>query len=258
MTDTETRGSASTFAKGLAVLECFGDGETGLTMAGIAKRTGLDRAAVRRLCLTLVETGYLIQNEREFRLTPRILALAGGFLAANDFGRAVQPVLNHFAQELNGEISMAMRDRGRAIYVAQSAMPGSRLSIGFVVGSSIPLLHTSLGRMLLAQGDPEDLERLLRNGTTERYTEATDTDPSSIRAKVLAAAEHGYALVRDEFEMGATALAVPIGTLGRTEAVIGTTLPSSVPVDGPEFERVLEILRRAARSLRGHQTVRDA
>ncbi|WOI57861.1 IclR family transcriptional regulator [Palleronia sp. LCG004] len=248
---------ASTFAKGLRVLECFAAGDRTLSMAAITRRTGLDRATVRRLCLTLVEAGYLSQNDRDLGLTPRILSLAGGYLAANEFGRAVQPVLNIHASELGGEIFMAMRDRGRAIYVAQSAMPGSRLSIGFVVGSSIPLLGTAVGRMILAAAPPEDLDQLLERGGGERHTEATDLDPASLRAKIARAAEQGYALVRDEFEMGVTALAVPVAGVDPTPTAIGTTLPTETAANEAECERVLNILRQTARSLRGHRSVQD-
>ena len=252
MTETEVKKGSSTFEKGLRVLECFEDGARGLTMAAIGKRTGLDRATVRRLSLTLVESGYLVQNGHDLHLTPRILAPAGGYLMANDFGRAIQPVLTAFAQELGGEISMAVRDRDRALYVAQSATPGARLSIGFVVGSTIPLLPTSIGRMLLARSTPQDLEHVLQTAPLQRHTEATDTDPDSLRAKIAAAAEQGYALVRGEFETGAAAIAVPVGSLERTTAVIGTSLPDSVIDSETDFARILDLLRRTAASLRGY------
>ena len=255
MSDTDEKKGASTFAKGLRVLECFEGGARGLTMAGISKTTGMDRATVRRLCLTLVEAGYLAQTGHELHLTPRILAPAGGYLMANDFGRAIQPVLTAFAQELGGEITMAVRDRDRALYVAQSAIPGARLSIGFVVGSTIPLLPTSIGRMLLARSTPQDLERVLRTVPLDRYTEATDTDPDSVRAKIAAAAEQGYAFVRGEFEPGASALAVPVGSLQQTTAVIGTSGTGDAMDSDADLARVLAILRRAARSLRGHGAI---
>ncbi|WP_127108249.1 IclR family transcriptional regulator [Pararhodobacter zhoushanensis] len=251
MSDTDEKKGASTFAKGLRVLECFEGGARGLTMAGISKTTGMDRATVRRLCLTLVESGYLAQSGHELHLTPRILAPAGGYLMANDFGRAIQPVLTAFAQELGGEISMAVRDRDRALYVAQSVTPGARLSIGFVVGSSIPLLPTAIGRMLLASSPHADRERALRRLPHIRYTDATDTDPASLDAKISAAADQGYAVVRGEFEAGVTALAVAVGNHAHTTAVIGTSVAGATLEDDAERARMLDILRRAARSLRG-------
>ena len=76
------RNISTTFAKGLAVLACFEDGVRGLTMAAVARRTGLDRATTRRLCLTLVALGYLKHNEGELSLAPKVLALSGGYLRA--------------------------------------------------------------------------------------------------------------------------------------------------------------------------------
>lgn len=140
------RDTASTFAKGLAVLSCFEGGRSDLTMADIARLTGFDRATARRLCLTLQSSGYLYKHEKVLRLTPKVLAIAGGYLKAEYIGKTVQPTLDQFAKELDGEIALAVRDGSRAIYVARSAVPSARLSLGLSVGSTLPLLPTAVGR----------------------------------------------------------------------------------------------------------------
>ncbi|MFT4708661.1 MAG: IclR family pca regulon transcriptional regulator, partial [Ascidiaceihabitans sp.] len=142
--------NASTFAKGLSVLSCFETGRRDLTMAEISRITGFDRATTRRLCLTLEDSGYLHKQDRIFQLSPKILAVAGGYLTSNAIGRSVQPILNQLAEEFEGEIALALRDGDRAIYVARSAPSSARVSFGFSVGSTLPLLPTAIGRMLLA------------------------------------------------------------------------------------------------------------
>ena len=89
-------------------------------MAEISRLTGFDRATTRRLCLSLIETGYLSKSDQNLCLTPKILSVAGGYLEANDIGLSVQPILDQFAGELQGEISLAVRDGNRAVYVAKS------------------------------------------------------------------------------------------------------------------------------------------
>lgn len=48
----------SGFAKGLAVIEAFGESDRRLSIADVARKTGLDRATVRRSLLTLVALQY--------------------------------------------------------------------------------------------------------------------------------------------------------------------------------------------------------
>ncbi|MCW5606358.1 MAG: helix-turn-helix domain-containing protein, partial [Burkholderiales bacterium] len=61
------------FAKGLAVIKTFGPQSRRMTLSEVAARSGLTRAAARRILLTLHELGYVAQENRTFFLTPRIL-----------------------------------------------------------------------------------------------------------------------------------------------------------------------------------------
>lgn len=244
-------GGASTFAKGLRVLESFEQGASDLTMADIARATGFDRATTRRLCLTLEDSGYLVKTNRIYRLSPKVLAIAGGFLASHGIGKSVQPILNHFAEELQGEIALAVRDGTRAIYVARSSVSSARLTFGFSVGSTLPLLPTAVGRMLIASCPEETRTRLLKDCELQKLTDATDVDPQSLRGKVEDAKRNGYAMVVEEFEPGAAGLAVPAPQIGGSEAVLGTTALSHKLTEPKELERSLDALRRAAISLRG-------
>lgn len=243
MTD---RDLARTLAKGLDVLACFETGAPGLTLPEITRRTGLDRAVVRRLCLTLLHCGYLDEGAEGLRLAPRVLTLAGGFLGGLQVGRLVQPVLRHAAEELGLEVALATRDRLHAVYVDRAAPASARVTLGFGIGSALPLLHTAVGRMLLARSGPEVLAEALAARPAAPYTEATEQDPDRLRAAVAQARDLGYALARDEFEMGAAGVAVPLGALDQVPFVLATTAPVNTFDDPARLDRVLDALRRSA------------
>lgn len=244
------RDTASTFAKGLAVLSCFEGGRGDLTMADIARLTGFDRATARRLCLTLQSSGYLYKQDKVLRLTPKVLAIAGGYLRAEFIGKTVQPALNQFAEELDGEIALAVRDGSRAIYVARSAVPSARLSLGLSVGSTLPLLPTAVGRMLLASCPASQRAQIMADCEIERFTEKTELDHAAIEAKVQKAAVQGFAYAANEFEMGAAGVAVPVQGISQTQAVLATTASVNSFNDQSQLDHVLDILRKAAMSLR--------
>lgn len=219
-------------------------------MAEIARLSGFDRATVRRLCMALEDSNYLVRHERFFRLSPKVVAVAGGYLSSHAIGKSVQPILNQFAEELEGEVALAVREGRRAIYIARCAVSSARLSLGFSVGSTLPLLPTAVGRMLLARCSEELLDQIIQQCELHAYTSATDTDPASLRAKIQTAAKQGYAVSLGEFELGAVGMAVSISNIGDTQAVLATTLSAREFKREGEADRILDILRRAAMSLR--------
>lgn len=224
--DAAPPGLSQTFAKGIAVLRAFDETQSHLTLAEVARRAGLDRAAARRLVLTLVHLGYVRQQGRVFSLTPRVLILAGGFLRGHRFGISVQPVLAAAAARVGEQVSLAMPDGEHAVYVAQAAPAGGMVSLGLTLGSRVPLGQTAIGHALLAF-----------------MAEPPVTSPDA-----LAGVRHaGYALVDGAFEPGMAGLAVPVG--GGGKAAVGMSAPSARLAQGPARTDCLAALRDAARAL---------
>lgn len=225
------RDISTTFAKGLAVLRVFDDTHSHLTLSEVAALARFDRAAVRRLMLTLVHLGYARRDGRRFSLTPRVLILAGSFLRGNRFGTHVQPILNRHASRIGSTVSIAIADADSAVYVAQSVMQEHEISFGFTIGSRLPLLSTAIGRMLLAYGDPAWAGAVIRSAPLAALTARSLTDRAAIARAVARIRTDGHAVVSGEFEPGVTGYAVAIGGPGEARAVIGTSRPEADPAD---------------------------
>ncbi|ABD54361.1 helix-turn-helix domain-containing protein [Jannaschia sp. CCS1] len=202
---------STTLLKGLDVLSAF-EGASSLTLSQIAERTGLDRSTARRMALTLVEARWITQTGRAFALAPHVLRPAGAYLQAGAFGRVVQPILNAHAETLGGEISLALRDGDHAVYVAHSARPGARVSLGLTVGSTLPLDTTAIGRVLLGGDQPSQV-------------------------------------MRGAYEPGICGLAVPVGPTHAPQAALGTTLPLALPQLEDRLDTTLATLHMAAADL---------
>ncbi|GHF54843.1 IclR family transcriptional regulator domain-containing protein [Seohaeicola zhoushanensis] len=240
---TQDRSTAATFAKGMAVLAAFDGSAPALTLADIARATGQDRAAARRGALTLVQLGFLTQSGRAFALTPKVLTLAAGYLRANHFGHRVQPVLNRHAAQLEAEIVLAAREGTEVLLLAQSTLASGPVSFGFTPGSRLPLLHTSLGRMLLAlEPDPGPLAEAAE---LPRHTERSLGSRAEVLASVAEARAAGFAETDGEFESGIVGYAVPVSAPGAAGLVVGTSMPR-----GSDGEAALRALRLCAAELR--------
>ncbi len=155
---TQQRDLMGGLAKGLKVIEAFTAEHPRLSIADAAAITGLDRATARRCLLTLAELGYADYDGKYFTVTPRVLRLGTGCLAAMPLPRLVQPWLDTLSEEVGQSTSVSILDESEIVYVARAAQRRV-MSINLMPGSRLPAFCTSMGRILLAALAPEDARR---------------------------------------------------------------------------------------------------
>lgn len=243
------RDISTTLVKGLKVLAAFEGGAAQMTLPEIGSETGYDRATVRRLVITLVDEGLLVKTGKSFSLTPKVLVLAGGYLRGHRIGSTVQPILNKYSEEVGREISMATLCDGAAVYLARSNITGSAISFGFTVGSRLPILHTAVGRMLLALESETAVQAFVETSDLIGYTPQTNLDNLALHEEIRKARMQGYVVVHAEFEAGVSGLSVPIGRIGTAKAVIGVSGPTASLQDPEVSTRALSILQICAAEL---------
>lgn len=248
---TNTGNIVGSFAKGLQVLECFGTDHPRLAITDLARMTGLDRATARRCLLTLHELGYASYDGKFFALTPRVLRLGLGALAALPLPQIVQPWLDQMSEQIGQSCSASMLDDTDIVYLARAAQRRV-MSIGLLPGSRLPAHCTSMGRVLLAYLPNEDMRDVLaRSDLTPRAPNSLH-DPADIMAELARIRANGYATINQEVEQGLSSLAVPIyDARGRVVAALNTGMATPHATPGairdiylPALIKVQEGLRR--------------
>ena len=215
MVEGERREAMAGLAKGLAILECFGEGTARLTLSDAARRASLSRPAARRCLLTLLELGYVAQDGRHFMPRPRMLRLGYAFLSATPLPRLAQPVLEAVQAAAGEAVSLAILDGAEVVFVARAA-PQRMVTVGPGIGSRLPAWCSATGRVLLAGLDEAAVEARLSGVALRALTPRTTTAPEDVRARVWAAREAGYALCDEELELGLLSLAAPVRDLSGT------------------------------------------
>ncbi|MBX2806058.1 MAG: helix-turn-helix domain-containing protein [Hyphomicrobiales bacterium] len=241
-------------AKGLRVLEHFSAERPRLTIAEVSEATGLDRATARRCLLTLQHLGYADHDGKHFTLTPRVLRLGMGALAALPLPQIVQPWLDQLSEQVGQSCSVSIFDGTDIVYLARAAQRRV-MSIGLMPGSRLPAFCTSMGRVLLAAMPEAEARAVIEASDLTPRSAFTITDPGEIMARIAAARTLGYALVDQEVEAGLRALAVPIhNTHGKVVAALnmGMAAVQAEPDDIvrlylPVLQKVQEGLRRVLR-----------
>lgn len=195
--------------RGFAVIKAFAADATRLTIADVAERTGLTRAVARRYLFTLSELGYVVQNEAQFALTPRVLDLGFTYLSTLDVATVAQPVMETVAERLHESCSMSVLDGHECVYVAR--VPAKRImSINLAVGSRLPAHATSMGKVLLAYLSPEHLDLYFLSATLRPFTKRTICTESALRRALQEVRERGWAFADQECEDGVRTVAVPL------------------------------------------------
>jgi IclR family transcriptional regulator, pca regulon regulatory protein len=196
-------------ARGLAVIRAFDGTRPELGLSDVSRATGLTRATARRLLLTLVRLGYVRQDGNRFSLRPRVLELGYSYLSALSLPELAQPHMEALVAEVNESSSIAVLDDTDIVYVVR--VPTSRImSITIAVGTRLPAYATSMGRVLLAALDPEELDDRLARVQIDPLTPTTVADVVALRSELDRIRDRGWAAVDQELELGVRSAAVPI------------------------------------------------
>jgi len=196
-------------ARGLRVIEAFGRERKALTLSDVARLVDLPRASVRRTLTTLVRLGYAEMDERLFRLTPRILNLAGAYLASNTITGIVQPAIERLSEDVNEACSAAVLDGEDVVMIAHAA-PRRVINVSAQVGFRLPAAASSLGRVLLAALDGPALDAFLASVQPTKLTSTTVVGKKELRKAILKARADGFSLVDQEAEIGFRSISVPL------------------------------------------------
>lgn len=209
--------------RGLAVLRAFSADHPALTLAEVARQTGLTRATARRLLLTLERLGYLRCDGRDFSLTPKVLELGFSYLSSLNLGALARADMEDLVRRTHESSSVAVLDGSEIVYVAR--VPTRQImAVSLGVGSRLPAFATAMGRVLLADLPPDRLDCTLAASDLRALTPRTRTDPADLRDVLARVREQGWALVDQELELGLRSVAAPLrDDAGRVVAALNVS-----------------------------------
>jgi len=202
--------------KMLDLLTLVGEGHRSLNALSAASE--MPKSTVHRLLQVLVSRSYLRVNAGEFRLGYRLLEL--GELARMGLRLSAQArqKMKNLSEETNETVHLGELDGSDIVYLEK--VDGMRgLQMASHVGLRSPAQCTAMGKVLLAYLDGTAAEaRLLE---LPARTPNTLTTRSAIMDELARVRSRGYALDREENEIGIRCVAAPIWDhTGRVVAAI--------------------------------------
>ncbi len=246
------RDSVASVERAAQILHLFLPGRHSLALTEVATRLGIANSTAHRLLTALCRSGLLEQNRATRRYELSLLLYRLGNLAAtsSDLHRAALLPLERLHHATGAGCHVAVLDVPDIVYIERR---DSDRTMHFItrMGVRAPANCTSTGKVLLAFAPAPTVEALLATGL-RGLTPSSITDAASLADELEAIRERGYAVSREEGEIGTTSVAAPVrDASGRVVAALGVAAATS-SMTRHSLARAVDL------TIRGSQEISDA
>jgi len=240
-------GSVRAVRRALAILRSF-EAQPAQELRGVAERSRLDKATARRLLLTLIAEGFVVQDSESqaYALGPAVRRLAGSMPDQADLRRIAAPVLDQLAADLRVTAFLSVyRDNAAVCIERVHDMRGMDVR-WWNVGGTLPFNCGGAPKLFLALQDGADIERMLARPFVA-LTPKSIMDEETLRRRLALIKKRDFEFAVDDVAVGLTALAVPIrdskGGLAACVSIAGLTPQMAVRGKPIHLGRLIEAAR---------------
>ncbi|QCS44968.1 IclR family transcriptional regulator [Natrinema versiforme] len=217
------------------IIEYLREGDSA-TLTEIATDFGMPMSTAHIHLSTLVENGYVIKEDNEYRCGLRFLRTGGELRDQMTLFQVSKTEIDDL-QEKTGEIAnIGTMEDGYLVQLYKSESSKS-IDDKSPLGSHLHLHSTAMGKAILAHLSTEEIDRAIEKRGMPQLTTNTITERDALEEDLEVVRERGYAINRGEDFSGVCAVASPILS-GENEAI------GAICISGPrsriDSERIEE------------------
>jgi DNA-binding IclR family transcriptional regulator len=201
-----------------AIVEICAAAGRPLSLAELVAETGLPKSSLHRICARLVRLGALDADAGGYEVGTHLFALGSLNPRLRRLRVVAMPYLHELVAHSGRVANLGVLRDGRALLVDE--VFGPRPAMPKLIGATLPLHATALGKALLAGQGPERAEELIATLPLPRFTTRTVATREALRAQVAAIAAGEPAISREEWRLGTVGIAVPVRARGDTVAAL--------------------------------------
>lgn len=206
-----SRYNVEALARGLDILGLFSPQNTSLSLMEVASQLELNKSTVFRLVSTLESMGYLERDPQTRRYRPSLKILHLGYTVINslEVRQVARPHLESLSRELEETVSLCVLDGDHVVYVDR-VRNKSIVGVLLKIGSRIPAHSATVGKVLLADLTPGELDTFLNSAALTPCTSRTISEREALVAELSKVRKNGYAICDGELAIGLRAAGAPI------------------------------------------------
>jgi DNA-binding IclR family transcriptional regulator len=247
--------------RALRILEILASAEAPKSLSQISAGVGLHVSTTYRLLATLRHRGFVEQDSEggRYRVGVEAFRVGSSFLEEGNLGPRIRPVLVDLAARTGETANLVVRHGLEAVYIDH--VIGLQVAKLFTsIGQRVPLHCTAVGKVLLAYEPDAQVREFLSGLALMRLTRRTITTRAAFVRELAAVRAAGYAVDREEHEIGVACVAAPVhDAAGTVVAAIGISGPAGRVLSQERLlSRVLSASAGAASRALGHQARRPA
>lgn len=208
------------------VLDTFAANRRPLTLIDLVEQTGLPKTTLHRVCWKLVELRVLQRTPHGFEMGARLYALGAMSPALRRLRATAAPLLHALVSRSGWVANLGVLHEGRALIVDEVAGSAQFPPRDRMIGTTLPLHATAVGKALAAYGPANLREELLEPELLPPYTRHAIVRTSVLRAHLEEISRRGYAVSNQELQHGVMGVAAPATVAGELVAAIALVGPS--------------------------------
>src|SRR3984885_14866842 len=207
-----------------AILGAFDATHRELTLAALVTRSGLPRSTTHRVADRMIKLGWLDKPRDRYRVGNRLFEISSLAPIRHELREAALPFLQDLHAAAKTTVQLGVLE-GSQVLVVERITGHRPMPMLEQAGGKIPAHCSALGRAILAYSDPATI---LAGGLAAR-TPRTLTSPVAVLRELTAIPARGWAVDREEGNIGISCVAAPVfGPLGQVAAALSVTGPTGL------------------------------
>ena len=201
----------SSLQRALDILSLFGPQSPELGITDIAKALNLHKSTASGLVYTLQHNGYLAQNpeNRRYHLGLQLVERAGVLLDQIEIRKIAMPELEHLRDWSSESANLAILEENQIIYI-ERLLTDKSLGFRNHIGKRAWPHSTALGKAILSHLPTKQALAVLQSYPLQSMTPNTITDVDQLMRQFEGFRRCGYAIEREENEIGGLCISAPI------------------------------------------------
>ena len=218
MSSSDSAGSAKagnqyrieSLSKGLLVLKLFDETTVSLKLREICDRTGIPMPTAFRVVSTLEQDGFL-ERTPDGGVQPgvAVLALGSAALRGSSIVQLSERPLRHLAEVTGETVNLGVLLDDQVLYLVRMRN-ADLVTANVQVGSTLPAVYTSMGKLLLAYLPPEELEKRISDHSFSGGGPNAVKTRAELDERLATIREQGYSIQDQELAQGLRSVSVPV------------------------------------------------
>ncbi len=254
MKSKQARGPAiQVLQRAFALLDVLASHPDPVSLKELGDRTGLHPSTAHRILNDLTIGRFVDRPEAgSYRLGMRLLELGNLVKARLDVREAALGPMRELHRLTHQPVNLSMRQGDEIVYIERTYSERSGMQVVRAVGGRAPLHLTSVGKLFLAQDDPQRVRAYATRTGLAGQTRNSLTSVAALERELAAVRRNASARDDEELELGVRCMAAGIhDDLGKLVAGLSISAPAD-RMDEAWMERVKATAAEISQAL-GHR-----